>query len=64
MASEKTLLVKNADLLVTMDAQRREIAGAGLYAEGERIVAVGPSSELPAGADEVLDLRGTWCCRG
>ncbi len=39
MASEKTLLVKNADVLVTLDAARREIKGGGLYAQGGRIVA-------------------------
>ncbi|MCL6510080.1 MAG: 8-oxoguanine deaminase [Anaerolineae bacterium] len=54
----KTMLVKNADLLVTMDAARREIQGGGLYVEDNRIVAVGPTAELPATADEVLDLSG------
>ncbi len=53
-----TLLIKHADLLVTMDADRREIRDGGLYAEDNRIVAVGPTAELPATADEVLDLRG------
>ena len=53
-----TLLVRNADVLVTMDAGRREIPGGGLYAEGNRIVAVGPSGELPASADRILDLAG------
>ncbi|WP_017775977.1 8-oxoguanine deaminase [Paraburkholderia kururiensis] len=54
----RTLLVKHADVLVTMDGARREIRDGGLYVEGNRIVAVGPTSELPADADEVLDLRG------
>ncbi|MFX1733657.1 8-oxoguanine deaminase [Paraburkholderia sp. A1RI_3L] len=54
----RTLLVKHADMLVTMDGARREIRDGGLYVEGNRIVAVGPTSELPADADEVLDLRG------
>ncbi|MFD1556327.1 8-oxoguanine deaminase [Paraburkholderia silviterrae] len=54
----KTLLVKNADMLVTMDDARREIRGGGLYVEDNRIVAVGPSDELPDTADEVLDMRG------
>jgi 8-oxoguanine deaminase len=53
-----TLLVRNADVLVTMDARRREIPGGGLLAEGNRIVAVGASSELPGTADRVLDLSG------
>src|SRR3990167_1233773 len=54
----KTLLVKNAELLVTMDGERREIKQGGLYIVGNQIVQVGPSSELPDTADEVLDLKG------
>ncbi len=54
----KTLLVRNATLLVTMDAQRREIAGGGLFARGGVIEAVGPADTLPATADEVIDARG------
>ncbi|VVE65739.1 8-oxoguanine deaminase [Pandoraea anapnoica] len=54
----KTLLVKNAEVLVTMDAGRREIARGGLYIEDNRIVAVGTSDMLPESADEVLDLTG------
>ena len=54
----KTLLVKNADLLVTMDGQRREIRGGGLFVEGNRVAAVGLTRDLPTAADEVLDLSG------
>jgi len=54
----KTMLVKNADVLVTMDAARREIRNGGLFVSGPRIVAVGPTAELPQTADEVLDLKG------
>jgi cytosine/adenosine deaminase-related metal-dependent hydrolase len=54
----KTLLVKNADILVTMDEQRREILGGGLYVEDNRIVAVGPAETLPAAADDVIDMQG------
>jgi len=54
----KTLLVKNAAVLVTMDAKRRELRDAGLFIEDNRIIAVGSTAELPATADEVLDLRG------
>jgi cytosine/adenosine deaminase-related metal-dependent hydrolase len=53
-----TLLVRNADVLVTMDKDRREIRGGGLFAEGNRITAVGKTSELPATADRVIDLAG------
>ena len=50
-----TLLLRNARLLVTMDAQRREIEGGAVYARDGVIEAVGPSADLPATADEVID---------
>lgn len=53
-----TLLVRNAAVLVTMDDERREIAGGGLFARDGVIEAVGRSDELPASADEVLDASG------
>jgi len=53
-----TLLARNADVLVTMDPARREIAGGGLFVRDGVIEQVGPTSELPAAADEVLDLSG------
>lgn len=52
-----TLLAKNAHLLITMDDDRREIAGGGLFIRDNVIEAVGPSETLPAAADVVLDLR-------
>ena len=52
-----TLLIRNATLLVTMDAQRREIAGGGAFVRDNVIEAVGASADLPAGADEVIDAR-------
>ncbi|MFG1287717.1 8-oxoguanine deaminase [Xanthobacter versatilis] len=54
----QTLLARNALVLVTMDGERREIPGGGLYAEGGRIVAVGRAADLPAQADEIIDLAG------
>jgi len=53
-----SLLIKNAEVIVTMDATRRELRGGALYIEDHRIVAVGPASALPGQADEVLDLAG------
>jgi cytosine/adenosine deaminase-related metal-dependent hydrolase len=53
-----TLLLRNADRLVTMDPARREIAGGGLFARDGVVEQVGPTAELPAAADEVLDLAG------
>jgi len=53
-----TLLLKNADVLVTMDAQRREIADGGVFIRDGVIEAVGVSAELPASADQVISLVG------
>ena len=53
-----TLLAKNADVVVTMDGQRRELRNAGLFARDGMIEKVGPTAELPESADLVLDLRG------
>jgi cytosine/adenosine deaminase-related metal-dependent hydrolase len=53
-----TLLVRNAAVLVTMDDDRREIAGGGLFARDGWIEQVGKSDALPAQADEVVDLSG------
>ncbi len=52
-----TLLVRNATLLVTMDAQRREIADGAVFARDGVIEAVGASAQLPAMADDVIDAR-------
>ena len=66
-----TLLIRNADLLCTMspadarggsgragDNVGAEIRGGGLFARGGVIEAVGPTSELPQGADRVIDMTG------
>ncbi|HNO30235.1 MAG TPA: 8-oxoguanine deaminase [Anaerolineales bacterium] len=52
-----TLLVKHATI-VTMDDHQREIADGGLFIRDGFIEQVGPTSSLPATADEVLDLTG------
>ncbi|MBT3389455.1 MAG: 8-oxoguanine deaminase [Chloroflexi bacterium] len=52
-----TLLVRHANTLVTMDDQRREIADGGLFIRDGFIEQVGFTSELPATADEILDLN-------
>ena len=51
----KTILVRNARLLVTMDAQRREIADGAVFIRGNVIEQVGASADLPHQADEVID---------
>jgi 8-oxoguanine deaminase len=50
-----TLLLRNASVLVTMDETRREIPGGGLFARDGWIEQVGPTSELPDTADDVID---------
>jgi cytosine/adenosine deaminase-related metal-dependent hydrolase len=57
-AAGKTLLVRNARLLVTMDAQRREIADGAVFIRGHVIEQVGASGDLPQQADEIIDARG------
>jgi len=54
----KTLLIRNARCLLTMDAARREIAGGAVFIRDNVIEQVGPSADLPAGADEVIDAAG------
>ncbi len=53
-----TLLVKNATMLVTMDAERREINNGGLFIRDNVIEQVGSTQDLPATADTILDLTG------
>lgn len=59
-----TLLLKNAEVLVTMDAQRREIRDGGVFIRDGVIEAVAPSAELPATADRVISLAGTVALPG
>jgi 8-oxoguanine deaminase len=53
-----TLLIRNAEILVTMDDHRREIPGGGLFVRDGFIAQVGLTSDLPSIADEILDLSG------
>lgn len=53
-----TLLAKNAQLLITMDDRRHEIAGGGIFVRDNVIEAIGPGDTLPDTADTVLDLSG------
>jgi cytosine/adenosine deaminase-related metal-dependent hydrolase len=59
-----TLLIKNADLLVTMDEHRRQIPDGGLYADDGVIVQTGPSAELPTTADTVVDAKNRMIIPG
>jgi cytosine/adenosine deaminase-related metal-dependent hydrolase len=53
-----TLVLKNADVLVTMDGARREIRGGGLAVRDNVIVQVDASHALPETADRVVDASG------
>jgi cytosine/adenosine deaminase-related metal-dependent hydrolase len=60
----KTLLLKNADIIVTMDAARTELKSGWVQICDGKIVAVG-QGEAPAGkVDEVVDLTGRLVCPG
>lgn len=50
------LLIKNADVVVTMDATRREIAACDILCRNGMIVEIGP--DLSAATSEVIDARG------
>lgn len=54
----RTVLLRHARVLVTMDEQRREIEDGGLLIRDGRIEQVGPTESLPVTADEIVDLRG------
>lgn len=53
-----TLLLQHANVLVTMDAARREIHDGALFIRDNVIVQVGTTNELPNIADAVIDARG------
>lgn len=52
-----TLLVKNASIIVTMDKNDRELTDTAIFCRDGIIEQIGPLSELPREADEVLDLQ-------
>ena len=60
----KSLFLKNCDVVVTMDAQRREIRGGAIHIVGDEIRAVGADLAPPADVDEVIDLAGHLVCPG
>jgi len=53
-----TLLLRHAELLVTMDDDDRRIPDGGLFVRDGVIERVGPTVDLPSEADEVIDARG------
>ena len=58
MTPDKTLLLRHADILVTMDEARREIADGAVLIKNNLIAQVGKSDELPETADQIIDMTG------
>lgn len=54
----RTLLLRHADRLVTLDERRTVVEDGGLFAVDGVIRQVGRSDGLPREADEVIDARG------
>jgi cytosine/adenosine deaminase-related metal-dependent hydrolase len=53
-----TLLIKNIEMLVTMDDQRRELSHTNLYIKDGFIHTIGSLTNMPEKADQELDLSG------
>jgi len=53
-----SLLIKDADVIATMDGDRRVIRGGSIYVEDREIKAIGTSGEVDYDADRVLDAGG------
>jgi len=53
-----TLLISNADTVITQDERERIYHSGSVLVRDGLIEAVGPASDLPADADEVIDARG------
>jgi cytosine/adenosine deaminase-related metal-dependent hydrolase len=53
-----TLIIKNIETLVTMNDQRRELHHTNLYIKDGFIHAIGALTDMPAKADQDLDLSG------
>ncbi len=54
----RTTLLKNALVIATMDAMRREIPGGFILTRGPEIIRIGHADEPLPEADEVIDLSG------
>lgn len=51
-------------MIVTMDAERREIRNGAVHIVGDQIKAIGADLVQPGDVDEVLDLKGHIVCPG
>jgi cytosine/adenosine deaminase-related metal-dependent hydrolase len=53
-----TLLVKNAEVIITMDGEDKQYRNAGIFVRDNRIESIGPLETLPESADDVIDASG------
>jgi len=53
-----TLLLRNADLILTMDDKKTRFRNGGIFARDGFIEAVGPTENLPPTADTIIDASG------
>ena len=58
------LLLKNAEVILTMDDDRGELRGADILIVGHRIARIGARLELEDGEGETIDLAGHVVCPG
>ena len=56
--NEPTLLVKHADMLLTMDSAHERIPDGGMFIRGNVIEQIGPTADLPSEADRIIDASG------
>jgi cytosine/adenosine deaminase-related metal-dependent hydrolase len=53
-----TLLIRNADWIVTMDDAATRIPDGAVFVEENVILQIGPTADLPDSADRMVDARG------
>lgn len=53
-----TLLVKNAEVIITMDGEDKQYRNAGIFVRDNHIESIGPLESIPDTADEVIDATG------
>ncbi len=53
-----TLLLKNADVIITMDSNQPRIEGGSLLIHDNWIEQLGPEDTLPDDAEQIIDARG------
>jgi 8-oxoguanine deaminase len=58
MNAVRTLLIRDAACVATLDDAGRELRDASIFIRGHRIEAIGPAADLPQEADEVISASG------